>query len=50
MKNENLSPEDFIRNPLDIALSALIKYMKWEEQYNTEIKEQQKAKIIKLQS
>jgi hypothetical protein len=34
----------------NIALSAMIKFMEWEFEYNTQIKEEQKTKIIKLQS
>lgn len=39
-----------IRLLSDIAISAMIKYMAWEEQYNKEKEQNYISKIIKLQS
>jgi len=50
MANTIIYTEQEIRLNTDIAISAMIKYMEWEFEYNTQIKEEQKTKIIKLQS
>lgn len=49
MEQPTIYTDKEIRNSLDIALSAMIKYMEWEFEYNTQIKKEQKDKIIKLQ-
>jgi len=50
MENTQIYTEQEIRYYSNIAISAFIKFMEWEFEYNKEIKSAQKERIIKLQS